>query len=262
MDSVKGWDWSGSEQVQFNVRESYRHYVVSMSTSTITSDLWPDPQLGALAREALDLLKDHLNVRHLRKGNLLWREGDTSGMLVSLRKGRVKIYRLLPSGRSVTLYLFGPGEVFGFLPFLDGQGYPAYAQALEDVEADVMARSTLLQVLQSEPELAMTLIGLLGLRLRASFDLVRSLSTPSARVRVALALLAMVPPSDDGPDRPTIRLPVSNFEFAGALGLVPETFSRALTGLVQDGILERTGSGPYRVLDLDGLRRATDPHQE
>jgi CRP/FNR family transcriptional regulator len=212
-----------------------------------------------LGRDALGLLEDHLHVRRFKKGGLLWREGDTSGMLVALRTGRVKIYRLLPRGREVTLFLFGPGDVFGFLPFLDGQAYPAYAQALEDVEADVMARSTLLQVLRAEPDLAVTLLGLLGRRLRTSFDLIQSLSTPGAQARVAQALLGMVPPAASDTDPPVIRLPVSAHEIAGALGLVPETFSRALTGLVQDGILERAGSGRYRVLKLEALKRAADP---
>jgi CRP-like cAMP-binding protein len=80
-------------------------------------------------------------------------------MLVSVRTGRVKIHHVLPTGRGATAFLFGPGGLYGFVPFLDGQAYPAYAQAMEDVEADVMARSTLLQVVRSEPELALTLIG-------------------------------------------------------------------------------------------------------
>jgi CRP/FNR family transcriptional regulator len=225
--------------------------------STITSDLWPDTQLQESAREALALLKDHLHVRHFRRGELLWREGDTTGMLVCLRSGRVKIYRLLPTAREVTLFLFGPGDMFGFLPFLDGQSYPAYAQAMDDVEADVMARTALLQAIRAEPELAITLIGLLGGRLRASFDLIRSLSTPGASGRVAQALLALIPPEATAAgNRVAVRLPVSAHEFAGALGLVPETFSRALTGLVQDGIIERAGTGRYRVLDVDALRKA------
>ena len=233
-----------------------------MVTSTITPDLWADPELRELAQGAIGLLKDHLHVRHFRKGNLLWREGDTTGMLVALRTGRVKVYRLLPGGREVTLYIFGPGDVFGFLPFLDGQAYPAYAQALEDVEADVVARATLLQVLRSEPELSVTLIGLLGRRLRASFDLIRSLSMPGARARVAQALLPLVPPREAPPFRPLIHLPVSAHDFASAIGMTPETFSRALTSLVQDGILERNGSGRYRVLDVEELKRAMDPGME
>jgi len=221
------------------------------------SDLWADPQLKALGREALELLRPHLHLRRFRAGELLWREGDTDGMLVAQRSGRVKIYRLLPNAREVTLLLFGPGDVFGFLPLLDGQGYPAYAQALEEVEADVMARTTLLRVLRAEPDLAVTLIALLGGRLRAAFDLVRSMSIPGAQTRVALALLALVPPEATVTGNPVVvRLPVSAHEFAGALGLVPETLSRALTGLVRDGLLERAGTGRYRILDVAALARA------
>ena len=128
---------------------------------------------GDLAQQARRLLSRYLHVRRFPAGSLLWREGETSGLLVAIRTGRVKIYRLLPNGRAVTLLLFGPDDVFGFLPFLDGRPYPAYAQAIDDVEAEVMPRSALLQVLRAEPDLAATLIALLGERLRAAFDLIQ-----------------------------------------------------------------------------------------
>jgi len=175
-------------------------------------------------------------------------------MLVRIRTGRVKVYRLLPTGRAVTLYLFGPGDVFGFLPFLDGLGYPAYAQALEDVEAEVMARSALLRLLRAEPDLAVTLISLLGQRLRAAFDLIQALSTPTARARVAGALVPLLPSCPSSTTgSPEVHLPVSAHEFAGALGLTPEAFSRALTAMAQDGILERSGPTSYRILDPAAL---------
>ncbi len=229
-----------------------------MGITNITPDPSRDPHLQELAREAMSLLRDHFHPRRFRRGNLLWREGDTSGLLVALKTGRVKVYRLLPTGRAVTLFLFGPGDVFGFLPFLDGEGYPAYAQAMEDVEADVMPRSALLQALRAEPEVAVTLVALLGRRLRAAFDLVQNLSTPGARARVAGALVSLLPevPTERGAEE--IQLPVVGHEFAAALGLVPETFSRALTSLVQDGILTRADGGRYRVLDRAALERAAD----
>ncbi len=228
-----------------------------MRLTNITPDPSRDPRLQELAREAMDLLRAHVHTRRFRRGALLWREGDTSGLLVALNAGRVKVYRLLPTGRAVTLYLFGPGDVFGFLPFLDGQAYPAHAQALDDVEADVVPRSALLQALAGEPELAATLIALLGRRLRAAFDLVQSLSTPGARGRVAAALVGLLPSGSEQatPQGPEIQLPVSGHEFAAALGLVPETFSRALTALVDDGILARTATGGYQVLDRAALER-------
>ena len=214
-----------------------------------------DEDLGA---QLVRLVAPHLHVRRFRKGALLWREGEESGLLVAITTGRVKIYRLLPSARAVTLFLFGPGDVFGFLPFLDGQAYPAYAQAVEDVEAQVMPRSALLQALRADPELAVTLIGLLGQRLRTAFDVIQSLSTPGALSRVAAALLALA--AEGGPNEPlAIQLPVTAQEFAGAVGVAPETLSRALKQLTDQRILARLGPGRYRVLDPEGLRQAASP---
>jgi CRP/FNR family cyclic AMP-dependent transcriptional regulator len=224
----------------------------------------PDGTGGDLGRQVRDLLRPHLQLRRFPKGSLLWREGETTGMLVAVKSGRVKIYRLLPTGRSVTLFLFASGDVFGFLPFIDGAPYPAYAQAIEEVEADVMARSTLLQVLRAEPDLAPRLLSVLGRRLRDAFDLIQSLSTPGARARVAAALLALVPDSREVavPGAPvTVALPVTAHEFAGALGLAAETFSRALSSLADDGMLERAGTGRYRLTDLAALQAAAQPSE-
>jgi CRP-like cAMP-binding protein len=204
----------------------------------VTQAPFPGAGLGDTANQVLRILGQHLHTRRFRKGTLLWREGETSGLLVAIRTGRVKIYRLLPTGKAVTVFLFGPGDVFGFLPFLDGGAYPAYAQAIEDVEAEVLPRSVLLRALRADPDLALGLIGLLGQRLRA-----------------AMALLALL--AEEQPTAPTmLRLPVTAQEFAGAIGIAPETLSRELRRLEDIGVLAREGSGRYRVLSLQGLEQA------
>jgi CRP-like cAMP-binding protein len=210
--------------------------------------------------QARELLRPYLHIRHFAKGNLLWGEGETSGLLIMIKTGRVKIYRLLPSGRAVTLFLFGPGDLFGFLPFLDGSPYPAHAQAIEDVEAEVMPRSALLQALRADPDLAVALIALLGRRLRAAMDLIQNISTPGAPSRVAAALLALH--LEEPASAPLVKLPVTAQEFAGAIGIAPETFSRAVKHLVSNRILAREGQGRFRVLDLEALKRAAAPPVE
>lgn len=209
-----------------------------------------------IATQLQQLLAAHMHARRFVRGELLWREGETSGLLVALRVGRVKIYRLLPNGRSVTLLLFGPGDVFGFLPFLDGGAYPAYAQAMEPVQADVMPRAVFERVLAAEPSLAIQLVTLLGRRLREAFDVIQSVSTPGAQSRVAAALLGLL--SDEGPagGRAQLSLPMSAHEFADAIGIAPETFSRAITELAAQGVIRRVRPGRYELRDLAGLERA------
>ncbi len=210
----------------------------------------------AFAAQLHQLLAAHMHTRRFVRGELLWREGETTGLLVALRVGRVKIYRLLPNGRSVTLFLFGPGDVFGFLPFLDGGAYPAYAQAMEPVEAEVMPRAVFQRVLVAEPSLAVQLVTVLGQRLRDAFDVIQSVSTPGAQSRVAAALLGLL--SDEGPagDRQQLPLPMSAHEFADALGMAPETFSRAITDLAAQGLIRRVRPGQFELCDLAGLERA------
>ncbi len=217
----------------------------------------PDASLEReVAGRLRDLLGAHMHVRHFAKGEFLWREGDRSGLLVSLRSGRVKTCRKLPTGGSVTLLLFLPGDVFGLLPLLDGGPYPASAIAMEPVEAEVMPRSVFHQVLAADPALATELVTVLGHRLRQAFDVIRSLSTPGARSRVAAALLELVADGDGGAPT-TVRLPVSAREFAAALGLAPETYSRAVSGLVRRKIIRRRGTGVLEVVDPEALERAT-----
>jgi CRP-like cAMP-binding protein len=220
----------------------------------------PEPVDAAnVAAQARDLLAPHLRRRLFSPGSLLWREGESSGLLVALETGRVKIYRLLPTGRAVTVFIFGPGDIFGFLPFLDGEPYPAYAQALEAVQADVMSRDELLAAVREDPQVAVALIGLVGRRLREAMQQIESLSSPGVLPRVASALVPLL--SDAGDHlcgAGIIRLPVSGGEFAAVLGITPETLSRSLTRLVSARVLHRLGPGRFQVLDPEALCRAAE----
>jgi CRP/FNR family transcriptional regulator len=215
------------------------------------------PAITELAVQVRALLSPWFKERHFARGTLLWREGETTGLLVTIRSGRVKIYRLLPTGRAVTLFIFGPDDVFGFLPFLDGGAYPAYAQAMDDVTAEVMPRADLLDAIRLRPDIALTLFSLLGRRLRDAFDRIENLSTPGVVPRVASVLHALLPPPPLPPPPIVVDLPVSAGEFAAAIGISPETLSRAVSKLVADGVVHRLSPRRLQVIDPEALESAT-----
>jgi len=209
-----------------------------------------------LAREIRALLAPYAHHRTFESGSLLWREGDDSGILVALESGRVKIFRVLPTGTAVTIYLFGPGDVFGFMPFLDGQPYPASAQALDEATALVVSRTDLRAAFERDPQVALALVKLLATRLREAFDRIERSSVPEVLPRVAAALTALLPEGPDAGPLVVIELPVRAREFAAAIGIVPESLSRALTKLVEAGVLHRLGPRRFQVLDTSALRHA------
>jgi CRP-like cAMP-binding protein len=207
-----------------------------------------------LAREIRALLAPYAHHRTFEAGDLLWREGDDSGMLVALESGRVKIFRAVPTGSAVTIYLFGPGDVFGFMPFLDGQPYPASAQALDEATALVVSRTDLRAAFERDPQVALALVRLLATRLREAFDRIERSSVPEVLPRVAAALTSLLP-EGTGP-LVVVELPVRAREFAAAIGIAPESLSRALTKLVEAGVLHRLGPRKLQVLDTGALRKA------
>jgi CRP/FNR family transcriptional regulator len=209
-----------------------------------------------LAREVRALLAPYAQPRTFEAGSLLWREGDASGALVALESGRVKIFRDLPGGGAVTIYLFGPGDVFGFMPFLDGQPYPAGAQALVQTAALVVSRADLRTAFERDPQVALALVRLLATRLRDAFDRIERSSVPEVLPRVAAALSSLLPEGPAEGQLVVVELPVRARDFAHAIGVVPESLSRAVTRLVDAGVLHRLGPRRLQVLDPAALRRA------
>ncbi len=188
--------------------------------------------------------------------HVLWNEGDKDGRLVVLDSGRVKILRHLLNGKPILVYVFGPGDVFGFLPFVDGGVYPATAITMEPVEARVMSRAKLRQALRAEPDLGLMLLATLGRRLRDAFVRIGDASIRDAMVQTSAALVSLA--TSEELQRPlcVVEIPGPSYSLAEQVGLTPESFSRALTRLVNAGVLHRMGPRKFQVLDVESLRNA------
>ncbi len=190
---------------------------------------------------------------HFISGHILWNEGETAGRMVTIIKGKVKIFRSLADGKQAPIYIFGPGDTFGFLPFIDGSPYPASAEVLEDVQARVMTREKLHAAMRQDPDVAIFLLGHLGRRLRNAFDQIERLSTRGVLPRTAAALVSLSVRPGEKENSEIISLPISSREYAAFIGLTPESFSRGITRLVDSGILHRLGCNSFQILDPQRL---------
>lgn len=202
--------------------------------------------------EDLSALEPYLQERQYDAGQVLWAEGEISGRLVLIDRGRVKALRVLSDGTSILLYVFGPGNLFGFLPFVDGGAYPATAIAVDAVKARVMTRSSLRRAIREDPQVAMVLLNALGSRLREAFRRMGDQAQPSAVSRTAAALTLLLPAQAKA-GQTIISIPHPKQDFAADLGMTAATFSRALTKLVDAAVLHRLTSPQLQVLDPEKL---------
>jgi CRP/FNR family transcriptional regulator len=218
-----------------------------------TQRLLPNPVEG-LAQDIVKLLEPYLHKKEFKAGTYLWHEGDPAEQCIIIDRGQIMAFRELPSGRTVPTCLRGLGEIVGFPPLFDGSGYPTTVQVLADLEARVLERSDLLRAIQ-DGTMALLMFKLFNNRLKEVFKVIGQLSHQSAVPRVASFLLALIENKQAKGKFTFVTLPLASGTLAKALGIAPETMSRAISQLVSEKVLHRLSVRRYQVLDLERLRQ-------
>lgn len=103
-------------------------------------------------------------------GEAIVRMGEPGSTLYIIRSGRVNVVREQPSGNSVVLAVFGPGEFFGELSIFDGERRSASVIAIEPTETVALGRFDVVRVVTHNPQVGLSLLKSLSARLRATDD--------------------------------------------------------------------------------------------
>jgi len=158
-------------------------------------------------------------------------------------------------GREQVLPLFGRGEPCGEVAVFHGGAYPATAQAMTAARTLYLSRTDFLDAARRRPELLLTMLGVLSLRLRRFVDLIDDLSLKEVSARLALRLLELA--GEAGAGGGGVPLRVSKATLAAQIGTVPETLSRTLARMQQRGVILVEGR-TVTVLDTKALRAVAE----
>jgi uncharacterized membrane protein len=123
-----------------------------------------------------------LEVARFPKGQTIFRTGDVGGALYLVNAGLVRITIESNEGAEVILGEHGRGQVFGEISLLDGGPRTSTATALEDTEVLSLNRSRLLEMITKYPHSAMDLLTVIGARLRATDQFLRTQVTRNVNV--------------------------------------------------------------------------------
>ena len=163
--------------------------------------------------------------------------------------GSVKVKRILPSGKTITLDTLGRGASFGeALIFADLNRYPATIQAVEYSEVFYLSRENIIGLCRESDLFLSNFSRLLSNRLLMLNGKVKSLSFTTIRQRVVNYLLDeyLHQKSD------LLTLP-RRHEMANLLGIPRPSLSRELAHLQADGLihLNRQGIGLLSIENLE-----------
>ncbi len=218
-------------------------------TRELTSRLADFPLLAGLTPAARIALAARVRPRTVRRGELVFAEGDAGEVVFLILDGKIKITRSASEGRENLLALLGPGEVFGESSVFDPGPRTASATAVDTSQLVWLSHSQLRVWLAESPDVAEVLIRVLARRLRGSNDAIVDRVFTDVPGRVAKALLDLA----DRFGRPDsggilVEHGLTQEELAQLVGASRETVNKALADFATRGWL-RLGTRAVVIVD-------------
>ena len=188
---------------------------------------------------------------HLKKKNLIFREGDLANFLYFLKKGKVRTFRMNEDSKEYTLGLYKEGDFFGAKTLLYNIAHPESAIALEEVELLKVRKEDFLSLICNNLSISNQFVRMISGDLLEKEKELLDLAYNSVRQRVADALLLLQKNyHHDQKEYFTISIPRDNL--ASIVGTSTESVIRVLSDFKEEGLVSVKASR-ITVLDQKGL---------
>lgn len=214
-----------------------------------------NPWFASLSRGQREALVGAAELLHLRRGEMLFRQGDPAGApgsgFYGLAAGTIKSSTLRGDGREAILAVLEPGNWFGEITLIDGAPRTHDATALSAITVLAVPPEAFARLMR-DASFANAMARLLAGRVRLLYGLAEDNTLRDLRARVARRLLSLA--RDDATQaanaRPRVVLPQE--ALAMMLGVTRQTLSAQLNALAAEGVI-RLGYRRVDILDFEAL---------
>jgi len=204
---------------------------------------------GGLPPEHLDEIEKIAISKEFKRGESIFFEGDPGNGFYMVATGKVKIFKMSPTGKEQILHIFGAGEPFGEVPVFHDQPFPANATALEKTSLIFFPREDFVEIVHTMPSLVMNMLAVLSMRLRRFATQIENLSLKEVPERLAGYLLYL---AEEQKNSQKVELQISKGQLASLLGTIPETLSRIFAKMSDEGLIRVEGKS-ISLLNPEGL---------
>jgi CRP/FNR family transcriptional regulator, cyclic AMP receptor protein len=172
-------------------------------------------------------------------GHIFYAPEDYGDRLLILRRGRVRIYKLSPEGRALTLLVLQPRAIFGEMMLVDEWVQDSFAEAMTECEVGALGRTDLRQLLGAYPAVALRFMEVMSQRLRALERKLADVAFKSVPQRLAAVLLnlAALEPERPAPDEPPAVVRYTHQQLAEMIGSYRETVTKAVGEFREAGLI-------------------------
>jgi CRP-like cAMP-binding protein len=207
------------------------------------------PVFRKLAPPDLHTVAQAATARQYDKGQVIFEQDSPADAFYTIASGRVKIFKMLPTGKDLILEIFGTGDPLGAIAAYDGRPFPASAVAIEETVCIVIPRAAFFRLLEEHPSLVRGLM--LGMTIRLVELTNRLAQLSGSRVEPRFARLFLKLAGEMGrQERGGLFIPLalSRQELADMTGTTIETGIRIMSRWGKEEIV-RTEKDGFVILD-------------
>jgi CRP-like cAMP-binding protein len=192
------------------------------------------------------------------RGETIFSEGDPPEFLVTITSGRVKVVKLMPSGKEIILEIFGPGDPVGAVVAYEGRPYPASAIALETASCILVRRSEFFALLERHPSFVRGFLTGMAQRIVELTRRIPELTAGRVETRFARLFLKLAERfGQEGVAGRFVPMLLSRQELADLTGTTSETCIRIMSRWGKEGIVSTERDG-FLVRNQAELHRLVD----
>jgi CRP-like cAMP-binding protein len=189
-------------------------------------------------------------------GQIFHSPSEVGQQLFVLRSGRVRVYKLSPEGRALTLMVLEPPTIFGEMTLVGQWVHDTFAEAMVECVIGMIGRDTLRGILTRHPYVSLSFMELMGQRLRAMENKLADIAFKSVPQRLASVLLSLsgIGPGQAAGISPPSVVRYTHQQLAEMIGSYRETVTKAIGEFREAGLI-RIEDDAISLTDLAQLQR-------
>lgn len=191
---------------------------------------------SALTDAEFDALAAEVSIESYDKEEILFHRGDVAEAFYFVESGQVELSLISRDGQKKIIEVIADGRTFGeAIVFMSEAKFPVTAEALSDSVVYRIPNAGYRNLLQDNASACMRLLRDVCYHLHQRVQEIERLTIQNARSRLASYLIDHIEKVDD--DEATVRLDLPRHIIASRLSITPETLSRLLRVMSDEGIL-------------------------
>jgi CRP-like cAMP-binding protein len=212
--------------------------------------------LKALNKEELVKLSDCKTSHTIKKGDVIFEEGDTINGIYCIKDGVCKLTKLSPNGKDHIVKLIKKGELLGQRSMISDEPVNLSAIALEDMEVCFIPKSEVMGFFDKNNQFSMNVMKTICGDLKEADDHMVNLAQKTVKERLAETLLYLLNTFGKNNDN-TLKIQLSREELASMIGTATESCIRLLSDFNKLGLVELSGK-KIILKDINGLKKIAD----